>query len=94
MTHARRPAAAQVRARQNVLLENAQKMYFTPVEFQVELLSEAMKTEGGNKIIFVGQDKAFIMMNLIRELSLVSDLRPVTKECKQFILVSEKCQPF
>lgn len=32
----RRPGAAQIRARQNVLLENAQKKYFTPVEFQVK----------------------------------------------------------
>ncbi|XP_018495704.1 endoribonuclease Dcr-1 [Galendromus occidentalis] len=62
----KKPAPAQIRARQNVLLENAQKKHFTPAEFQVELLAEAKR--GGNKVIFISVlDKPFFIVNFTKE---------------------------
>ncbi|OQR80281.1 endoribonuclease Dicer-like [Tropilaelaps mercedesae] len=82
----RRPGAAQIRARQNILLENAQKKYFTPVEFQVELVSEARNTQSGNRIIFVGgQDKPFFVVNLVKEFA--HKIRPVSATSMKILVI-------
>ncbi|XP_022665652.1 endoribonuclease Dicer-like isoform X2 [Varroa destructor] len=87
----RRPGVAQLRARQNVLLENAQKKYFTPLDFQVELVSEARNTSAGNRVIFVsGQDKAYLIVNLLKELAY--QIRPISCTSKKVLIVCKNSE--
>lgn len=50
-------------------------------------MSEARNTSAGNRVIFVsGQDKAYLIVNLLKELAY--QIRPISCTCKLATLTS------